>query len=408
MCVWLWGSTAAGLVEKKKVVVIGGGVGGSLLAYHIQSFADVVLIDEKEYFEITWASLRAVVEPSFAVRSVINHSDYLSNVEIVVSTAVSITDTEVVTAGGQTFVYDYVVVATGHVESVPKSRTERLSQYEKEFEKLKSANSVLVVGGGPTGVELAGEIAVDFPDKKVILVHRGPKLLEFVGSRASQIALDWLTSKKVEVILNQSVTLNTISDGRIETSSGETINADCHFMCTGKAMASSWLRETILKDSLDSRGRLMVYENLRVRGFKNVFAIGDITDIPHISCGPGAAGGHRCVQVLIPVTFLQLFALLAHPANHRFTMEIKQGYLAQKHALVTAKNLKKLMMGRNKGTMATYKPGYPIALVSLGRREGVAHFPFLTISGRIPGWFKSRDLFVGKTRKQLGLKPTVT
>lgn len=85
----------------------------------------------KEYFEITWASLRAVVEPSFAVRSVINHSDYLSNVEIVVSTAVSITDTEVVTAGGQTFVYDYVVVATGHVESVPKSRTERLSQYEK-------------------------------------------------------------------------------------------------------------------------------------------------------------------------------------------------------------------------------------------------------------------------------------
>lgn len=43
---WLWGSTAAGLVEKKKVVVIGGGVGGSLLAYHIQSFADVVLIDE--------------------------------------------------------------------------------------------------------------------------------------------------------------------------------------------------------------------------------------------------------------------------------------------------------------------------------------------------------------------------
>lgn len=82
------------------------------------------------------------------------------------------------------------------------------------------------------------------------------------------------------MILNQSVTLNTISDGRIETSSGETINADCHFMCTEKAMASSWLRETILKDSLDSRGRLMVDENLRVRGFKNVFAIGDITDIP--------------------------------------------------------------------------------------------------------------------------------
>ncbi|KAJ4720550.1 Apoptosis-inducing factor like [Melia azedarach] len=370
MC--LLGSMAAGSEkygnEKKKVVVIGGGAGGSLLAYHIQFSADVVLIDQKEYFDIPWTNLRSVVEPSFAARSVINHSDYLSNVQIVVSTAVSITNTEVLTAGGQMFLYDYLVVATGHMESVPETKSERLSQYQAEFEKVKSAKSVLIIGGGPTGVELAGEIAVDFPDKKVILVHRGPRLLEFIGSKASKKALDWLTSKKVEVILEQSIDLKTLSDGTYETSGGEAIHADCHFMCAGKPMGSSWLSETILKDSLDVRGRLTVDENLRVQGFKNVFAIGDITDIP----------------------------------------EIKQGYLAQRHALLTAKNLKLLIMGRNENKMAAYRPGYPIALVSLGRKEGVAHFPFLTISGRIPGWIKSRDLFVGKTRKQLGLKPTLT
>ncbi|KAJ4720551.1 Apoptosis-inducing factor like [Melia azedarach] len=254
------------------------------------------------------------------------------------------------------------------MESVPETKSERLSQYQAEFEKVKSAKSVLIIGGGPTGVELAGEIAVDFPDKKVILVHRGPRLLEFIGSKASKKALDWLTSKKVEVILEQSIDLKTLSDGTYETSGGEAIHADCHFMCAGKPMGSSWLSETILKDSLDVRGRLTVDENLRVQGFKNVFAIGDITDIP----------------------------------------EIKQGYLAQRHALLTAKNLKLLIMGRNENKMAAYRPGYPIALVSLGRKEGVAHFPFLTISGRIPGWIKSRDLFVGKTRKQLGLKPTLT
>lgn len=149
-----------------------------------------------------------------------------------------------------------------------------------EFEKVKSAKSVLIIGGGPTGVELAGEIAVDFPDKKVILVHRGPRLLEFIGSKASKKALDWLTSKKVEVILEQSIDLKTLSDGTYETSGGEAIHADCHFMCAGKPMGSSWLSETILKDSLDVRGRLTVDENLRVQGFKNVFAIGDITDIP--------------------------------------------------------------------------------------------------------------------------------
>ena len=135
------------------------------------------------------------------------------------------------------------------------------------------------MGGGPTGVELAGEIIVDYPKKKVVLVHRGLRLLEFIGFKASQKALDWLTSKNVQVIFDRSIHLDKASDGVIQTSAGETIKADCHFDCTGKKMGSSWLKETFLKDSLDLRGRLMVDENLRVRGHKDVFGIGDITDI---------------------------------------------------------------------------------------------------------------------------------
>lgn len=55
--------------------------------------------------------------------------------------------------------------------------------------------------------------------------------------------------------------------------------------------------------------------------------------------------------------------------------------------------------------MATYKPGSAIALVSLGRKEAVAQFPLVTVIGCVPGRIKSGDLFVGKTRKQLGLNP---
>lgn len=138
----------------------------------------------------------------------------------------------------------------------------------------------MVVGGGPTGVELAAEIIFAFPDKKVTLVHQGQRLLEFIGEKAGKKALDWLTSKKVEVILGQSVNLNSGSGGVYETSGGETIIADCHFLCTGKPVGSSWLRETPLKDSLDARGRLMVDNKFRVKGHNNIFAIGDITDIP--------------------------------------------------------------------------------------------------------------------------------
>lgn len=55
--------------------------------------------------------------------------------------------------------------------------------------------------------------------------------------------------------------------------------------------------------------------------------------------------------------------------------------------------------------MDTYKPQLAMAVVSLGRKDAVAQIPFLTISGRIPGLIKSGDLFVGRTRKQMGLNP---
>lgn len=148
-----------------------------------------------------------------------------------------------------------------------------------EVQKIKSVSSILIVGGGPTGVELTGEIVSEFPEKKVTLVHSGTRLLEFIGSKASQKAMDWLISKNVEVLLDQSVKLEGISDGLYQTSKGEIIKADRHYVCTGKPMGSSWLKQTVLKDSLGIHGRLMVDEHLRVRGHKNVFGIGDITDV---------------------------------------------------------------------------------------------------------------------------------
>ncbi|OVA07140.1 Pyridine nucleotide-disulfide oxidoreductase [Macleaya cordata] len=350
----------------KRVVVVGGGTAGGLLAKTLQFQADVVLIDPKEYFEITWASLRAKVEPPVAERSTFKHSDYFTNGRIVISYAVGITETEVLTSDGQQIPYDYLVVASGHDDCVPRNRSERLEEYQTENEKIKSADSILIIGGGPTGVELAAEIAVDFPEKKVTLVHNKPRLLDFIGPKASRKTLDWLTSKKVEVILGQSVDLNSHSDGdrTYQTSGGETIEADRHFLCIGRPLSTSWIKESVLKNAVDARGRLMVDEHLRVKGCKNVFAIGDITDVP----------------------------------------ELKQGYLAQSHAMLTAKNLKLLMNGGKESKMAKYKPASEMAIVSLGRKEGVAQLPFATIIGCFPGMLKSKDLFVGKTRKQMGLK----
>ncbi|KAG4385436.1 hypothetical protein AAZX31_12G089500 [Glycine max] len=355
---------------KKRVVIIGGGVAGSLVAKSLQFHAHVTLVDPKEYFEITWASLRSMVEPSFAERSVINHRDYLTNGNIVTSNAVNVTETEVLTSDGDRIHYDYLVIATGHADDVPQSRRERLNQFKEDNQKIKSAHSILIVGGGPTGVELAGEITVDFPDKKVTIVHKGPRLLDFVGTKAADKTLKWLESRNVVVKLEQSIDLNelTYEQKTYRTSNGETIEADCYFLCLGKPLASAWLEETVLKNDLDDLGRIKVDGKLRVVGRTNIFAIGDITDVP----------------------------------------EIKQGFAAQQHAIVVSKNLKAMIDGGRECSqcrMDTYKPQLAMAVVSLGRKDAVAQIPFLTISGRIPGLIKSGDLFVGRTRKQMGLNP---
>ena len=86
-----------------------------------------------------------------------------------------------------------------------------------------------------------------------------------------------------------------------------------------------------------------------------------------------------------------------------WVQELKQGVLAQKHAMVVAKNLKILMKGTGDSKLVKYKPSKAKAMVSLGRKNAVAQLPYLTLTGALPGMIRSKNLFVNKTRKQMGL-----
>ncbi|GKB32116.1 FAD/NAD(P)-binding oxidoreductase family protein [Tanacetum coccineum] len=148
---------------------------------------------------------------------------------------------------------------------------------------LVKKSKILKHGGDFTAAAALADEArcMDLADHYITLVHKGYELLEFLKVKASKKTLDWLQSKHLEVKLEQTINLEDVADGSkpYETLAGETIKADWIFLCLGKPLASSWLKNTILRDSLDANGSMIVDENLRVKGRKNIFAIEDIRNI---------------------------------------------------------------------------------------------------------------------------------
>ncbi|KAH7279215.1 hypothetical protein KP509_37G010700 [Ceratopteris richardii] len=338
---------------RKRVVVVGGGLAGALSAKLLEDHCDVTLLDPKDYMEVPYARLRSIVEPDITERSLVPHADYLKRANHLLGYAKDVSDKAVVTSTNEELPYDYLIIATGSTYDGPSTKAERIQEFHAENQKLRDAKKVLVIGGGPVGVELTGEIVVDFPEKKVVLAHGGDRLIEFVGPKASKKAFEWLEQHNVDIRLQERINLDKFSSPShvYTTSSGASIEADCHFMCVGKKIGASWMKSTFLSEKQDKDGRLGVDNFLRVKGRSNIFAAGDITAVK----------------------------------------EIKQGYLAGKHAQVVSNNVKRLIANPS-SKLCAYKPlATPMALISLGRRIAVAQVPIGTFLGRIPGMIKIRN-----------------
>src|SRR3989344_3179021 len=187
----------------KKLVVIGGGFAGSIIARRLEQRMDVTLIDAKEYFEFTPGILRALVRFNHLSAIQALHASYLRRTRVVVGTANHIS-TNQVQVGNQTLPYDYLVIATGSRYATPikdsvvalASRTNDFNDY---FHRLQAARQVLIIGGGLVGVELAAEISTRYPSKKIILAHAGTHLLERNTLTVQRYATRFLQRHKVEI-----------------------------------------------------------------------------------------------------------------------------------------------------------------------------------------------------------------
>ncbi|KAJ3052497.1 hypothetical protein HDU99_008166 [Rhizoclosmatium hyalinum] len=288
------------------IVIIGGSSAGNAVAQgldkSLKTKANIILIEEREGYYFQIAGLRAVVEPNFAQHTWIPYSNLFQhnkNSKVIQARAELVTDKDVTLSNGQTIAFDYIVVATGLSQPAPGgtsfvSKDEYVKEMEKVQKAIEKAESVVIVGGGVVGVELAGEIATDFPSKKVTIIHSASVLMDKLYPTASTTKEinSQLSALGVQVLLNTRATplpgaKTLLPDGKpyhlghhkITTTTNETIQSDIQFLCTGSAHPNTSFLTKPLPDSLDTHGFVSVKPTGQFTAHPHMYALGDVSTL---------------------------------------------------------------------------------------------------------------------------------
>src|SRR3989475_5065634 len=300
-------------MDSKHVVVLGAGFGGLTFC---QTFnhpdARVTLVDRQNHhlfqpllYQVATAGLSApeIAQP---VRSTLSNKP---RVTVLLDSVVDFNLAEKkVALEKNTLSYDYLVLALGGVTSyfghpeweefAPglKSLDDALRIRRHvllAFEKAENATDVaergrlmtiVVVGGGPTGVELAGAFAelarhvlksdfrrIDPTQARIVLIEAGPRVLAHLPPKLSTSAQRQLGKLGVDV--RTSTKVKNISQGRVELENGQVIEAES--ILWGAGVSASPLTKK-LGVELDRAGRVKVNPDLSLPGHPEVFAIGDM------------------------------------------------------------------------------------------------------------------------------------
>jgi len=360
---------------RKTVVIVGGSFGGLAALRHLSSTEPdfrVVLVDQREFFEYTPGVLRLFCNPrlfwSMARNSPRGYHEFLLGTV----TAVNGDHIMVAAADGrpQRVDFDYLILGTGADYSRPvtpsaleTTLSTRAASWQKEAAKVASASSILVLGGGAVGVELAAEIVCHFPEKQVTIVDAAPALLPLFPPKVAQHAQKWFEDRGVELLLGEP--LEKWDDSSCTTKSGRIISASAVYVCFGSRCNSQCVSGGSIASCLGSRKEVRVNDFLQVEGWPHVFAVGDV---------------------------------MSHPAG-----EIKQAYYAELNGKGAAMNVIRHSQGEKLAKYPDALAGAAasplVYVVSLGRYDGCLGFNELVINGALAAlvkwvieWTKVREM----------------
>ncbi len=368
-------------INKKKIIVIGGGFAGLQFIQNLKEDEfDILLIDKLNHHQfqpLFYQVATSQIEPSsisFPFRKIFQKRNDV-RIRLAKVEQINSEQKKVFTNIGA-FEYDYLVIATGcktnyfgnknikkysySLKSTYQAITIRnsiLENFEKilnESEKDKeSLLNIVVVGGGPTGVELAGAFAeikrdilpkdffrIDFSKMNIILIEGSPYTLNNMGDMARETSSEYL--KELGVIIKTQVFVTDYDGISLTMNNGEIIKSKHVIWAAG---VTGNILKGLPQEFITPTNRYIVDRKNQIKGLNDIFAIGDISYMET----PKYPKGHPQV------------------AN----VAINQGKLLAKN-LLALNNLEKTKDYEYKdlGSMAT-----------IGRNKAVVELPFVKFKG---------------------------
>ncbi len=370
----------------KKIVILGAGFAGLQIARRLKNTEyEITLIDQNNFHQfqpLLYQVATGRLEPSaisFPLRKVFQRERHI-HVRVAGITSIDAAHQFVQTDKGD-FSYDYLVIATGCTSNFfgnknfeqyafpMKSANEAIALRNKILlnfedalsapkEQLEELMNIVVTGGGPTGVELAGSLAElkknilprDYPDMdfsalKIYLIEGMAHTLQNMSVASQGTSQKYLEEMGVDVMLN---TIVQEYDGHtIVLKDGRSIKSQTMIWTAG-VMGN--VPPGIPQDVIVKGNRITVDKYNRVKGFENVFAIGDVAYMETDEFPKG------------------------HPQLANVAINQAKNLAENMKCLEANKPLKEFTY-KNPGTMAT-----------VGKHKAVVDLPFMSFQGRL-AWF---------------------
>ncbi len=329
-------------IRRPRVVILGAGFGGLAAARSLRrADADVTVIDRRNYHlfqPLLYQVATAGLSPSQIATPIRQILSRQRNATVLMDrvTDVDLERSEVVTRTSRV-PFDFLIVATGarhayfghdewehvapglkKIDEATDIRRRILLAFEKaevlaDDDRRQGALTFVVVGGGPTGVEMAGAVAelarntiardfrrIDTSDARIVLLEAGPRVLPTFPESLSRSAEAQLQKLRVEVLKGDPVIDCTASG--VTLRSGTRIDAALVIWGAGvmASPAAKWL-----KAATDKAGRVICGPDLRLPGHPNVFVIGDtaaVTDaagtpVPGVAPAAKQMGQHVAAAI---------------------------------------------------------------------------------------------------------------